>query len=60
MELALQELQGLSRLSYESIDEKVQTIQVPDGKGGFKDEEIVTSVTLNLGGKLIEMEFGKV
>ena len=60
MELALQELQGLSGLSYESIDEKVQTIQVPDGKGGFKDEEIVTSVTLNLGGKLIEMEFGKV
>jgi hypothetical protein len=60
MELALQELQGLSGLSYESIDEKVQTIQVPDGQGGFKNEEIVTSVTLDLGGKLIEMEFGKV
>ena len=60
MELALQELQGLSGLSYESIDEKVETIQVPDGKGGFTNEKIVSSVTLDLNGKLVEMKFGEV
>ena len=60
MELALQELQGLSGLTYSGIEEKVETISVPDGKGGFTEEEIVTAVNLDFGGQIIPVEFGEV
>ena len=58
MELAIQELSGLSGLAYSGIEETVQTVSVPDGKGGFTEEEIVTAVNLNLGGQIIPVEFG--
>jgi len=60
MELALQELQGLSGLAYSGIEEKVETVSVPDGKGGFTEEEIVTAVNLDFGGQIIPVEFGEV
>jgi len=60
MELALQELQGISGLSYSDISETTETVSVPDGKGGFTEEEVVTAVNLNLGGQIIPVEFGKV
>ena len=60
MELALQELQGLSGLTYSGIEEKVETVSVPDGKGGFTEEEIVTAVNLDFGGQIIPVEFGEV
>lgn len=56
MELALQELQGLSGLKYDSIKETTSTITGSDGQ----DKEIVTSVTFNLGGKEVKMDFGEV
>jgi len=60
MELAIQELQGISGLSYSDISETTKTVSVPDGKGGFTEEEIVTAVNLNLGGQIIPVEFGEV
>tara|TARA_R110001606_G_scaffold231232_1_gene378966 strand:+ start:418 stop:2430 length:2013 start_codon:yes stop_codon:yes gene_type:complete len=56
MELALQELQGLSGLRYGSIKENTSIITGPDGN----DKEIVTSVSFNLNGKDVEMKFGDV
>jgi hypothetical protein len=60
MELALQELQGLSGLAYSGIEETKETVSVPDGKGGFTEEEIVTAVNLDFGGQIIPVEFGEV
>jgi len=60
MELAIQELQGISGLSYSDISETTQTVSVPNGKGGFTEEEVVTAVNLNLGGQIIPVEFGEV
>lgn len=60
MELAIQELQGISGLSYSDISETTKTVSVPDGKGGFTEEEVVTAVNLNLGGQIIPVEFGEV
>lgn len=60
MELALQELQGISGLSYSDIGETTETVSVPDGKGGFTEEEVVTAVNLNLGGQIIPVRFGEV
>ena len=56
MELALQEMQGLSGLKYDSIKEKTDTIIGSDGNS----KEIVTEVILNLGGKDIPFKFGEV
>lgn len=56
MELALQEMQGLSGLKYDSIKEKTDTIIGSDGN----PKEIVTEVILNLGGKNIPFKFGEV
>ena len=56
MELALQEMQGLSGLKYDSIKEKTDTIIGSDGN----PKEIVTEVILNLGGKDIPFKFGEV
>jgi hypothetical protein len=50
MDLAIQELQGISGLQFEEIKE---TIEFIDGKN------VVTGVTVNLGGKLIDIDFGK-
>lgn len=60
MELAIQELQGISGLSYSDISETTKTVSVPDGKGGFTEKEIVTAINLNLGGQIIPVEFGEV
>jgi hypothetical protein len=56
MELSLQELQGLSGLKYGSIKENTSIITGPDGN----DKEIVTSVSFNLNGQDVEMEFGTI
>tara|TARA_R110000850_G_scaffold154654_1_gene278177 strand:- start:1866 stop:3482 length:1617 start_codon:yes stop_codon:yes gene_type:complete len=56
MELALQEMQGLSGLKYKSIKEKTNTIIGPDGN----PKKIVTEVILNLGGQDIPFKFGDV
>lgn len=56
MQLSLQELQGLSGLKYGSIKETTSIITGPDGN----DKEIVTSVSFNLNGQDIEMEFGTI
>jgi len=56
MRLSLQELQGLSGLKYGSIKENTSTITGPDGN----DKEIVTSVSFNLNGQDVEMEFGTI
>lgn len=56
MELSLQELQGLSGLRYGSIKENTSIITGPDGN----DKEIVTSVSFNLNGQDVEMEFGTI
>ena len=56
MELALQELQGLSGLRYGSIKENTSIITGPDGN----DKEIVTSVSFNLNGQDVAMEFGTI
>jgi len=60
MELAIQELSGLSGLAYSGVEETVKTVSVPDGKGGFEEKEIVTGVTLDFGGQIIPVEFGEV
>ena len=60
MELAIQELSGLSGLAYSGVEETVQTVSVPDGKGGFEEKEIVTGVNLDFGGRIIPVEFGVV
>ncbi len=56
MKLSLQELQGLSGLRYGSIKENTSIITGPDGK----DKEIVTSVSFNLNGQDVAMEFGTI
>ena len=56
MELSLQELQGLSGLRYGSIKETTSIITGPDGN----DKEIVTSVSFNLNGQDVAMDFGTI
>ncbi len=60
MELAIQELSGLSGLAYSGVEETVKTVSVPDGKGGFEEKEIVTGVTLDFDGQIIPVEFGEI
>ncbi len=60
MELAIQELSGLSGLAYSGVEETVETVSVPDGKGGFEEKEIVTAVNLDFGGQIIPVKFGTV
>ena len=55
MQLAIQELQGISGLKFSDIEEIRETVTI-----NGKTETITTGVNLNLGGTVIPMRFGEI
>ena len=55
MQLAIQEMQGISGLKFQDIEEIRETVKI-DGK----EKEITTGINLNLGGTVIPMKFGEI
>lgn len=55
MKLAIQEMQGLSGLKFQDIEEIRETVTI-----NGETKEITTGVNLNLGGQVIPMKFGEI